>query len=204
VKICITCGDSKNLSCFTKDKTKPDGLYSICKECLKNKRDKLKEKKRNYDIEYRLKNSIKLSETRKEYQKKIPNEIRAKYNREYRQRHKGEFNRKQLLYIEKNKYRFAYRTVLFNFLTRSKQKKNGSTSSILGYDFNKFKERIEFNFKEGMSWSNYGKWHIDHKKPISKFNENTPANIVNALCNLQPLWAAENLFKGNKFNTKNI
>ena len=49
-----------------------------------------------------------------------------------------------------------------------------------------------------MSWDNYGKWHVDHKKPISLFNKNTPAHIVNALSNLQPLWAKDNLSKGKR------
>ena len=52
----------------------------------------------------------------------------------------------------------------------------------------KFKQRLEFNFKEGMSWENYGSvWEIDHIKPISAFEKDTPPSVVNALCNLQPL-----------------
>ena len=50
-----------------------------------------------------------------------------------------------------------------------------------------------------MSWENYGEWHIDHKKPISKFDKKTNLKIINSLCNLQPLWAKDNLSKGNKF-----
>lgn len=46
-----------------------------------------------------------------------------------------------------------------------------------------------------MSWDNYGSWHIDHIKPISKFQKNTPIKVVNNLDNLQPLWAIENLRK---------
>jgi hypothetical protein len=200
VKKCITCKNDKDENYFTKDKTKPDGLYPICKECLKKKRNNsvIKKKKREYDKQYRLNNIIKLTENRKIYQKNIPNKIRAKHNREYRQRHREEFNKSQNLYIEKNKYKFAYRTVLRNFLVRSGMHKNNLTSSILGYSANEFKERMEINFKEGMNWNNYGNWHVDHKKPVSKFEKGTPANIVNALCNLQPLWAKDNLSKGSK------
>jgi outer membrane receptor for monomeric catechols len=78
-------------------------------------------------------------------------------------------------------------------------KKETNTFKLLGYDTIKLKQRIEIQFKNGMSWDNYGKWHIDHKKPISKFKEGTNINIINALSNLQPLWAKENLSKGNKF-----
>ena len=46
----------------------------------------------------------------------------------------------------------------------------------------------------------YGEWHIDHKKPVSLFDKNTDASIVNELNNLQPLWKLENLSKGNRYN----
>ena len=69
----------------------------------------------------------------------------------------------------------------------------------LGYNNLKLKQRLECQFKDGMSWDNYGKWHIDHKKPISKFNKCTDLKIINSLSNLQPLWAKDNLSKGNKF-----
>lgn len=52
-----------------------------------------------------------------------------------------------------------------------------------------------------MNWSNRGEWHLDHKKPVSRFIKQgiTDPSIINALSNLQPLWAHENLSKGNKF-----
>ena len=34
---------------------------------------------------------------------------------------------------------------------------------------------------------------------ISKFKEGTSVSLINALSNLQPLWAKDNLSKGNKF-----
>jgi hypothetical protein len=55
-----------------------------------------------------------------------------------------------------------------------------------------------------MSWENYGKWHIDHIKPI-KYRENgelpSLEEVIKRLhyTNLQPLWAEENIAKGNKF-----
>ncbi len=80
-----------------------------------------------------------------------------------------------------------------------KNTQQNSTFKLLGYDTYKLKQRIECQFKPGMSWKNYGTWHIDHKKPISKFDEKTSINMINMLCNLQPLWKEENLRKSNKF-----
>jgi len=201
MRICITCKENKEDSCFHKDKSKPDGIYTICKQCLKNKyhTDELKIKKREYDKQYRIKNKEIYAERHKIYQKNLSLEQRAKYNREYRHRHADKWKKWDLDYRNKNKCKFAWRAVLRNFFIRFGIKKNGLTCNLLDYDFEKFKQRIEFNFKEGMSWNNYGEWHIDHKKPISKFKIDTPPHIVNALCNLQPLWAKDNLSKGNKF-----
>jgi len=199
MKVCITCKQEKSLDSFTKDKSKPDGFYSICKHCLKEKRTKLKDVKKSYDEKYYLENKQIILEKKKIYQKSIPNDIRAKHNRTYRQKNKDKFNQWQLNYIKKNRAYFAYRTLLRNYIVRSKQNKNNTTENMLGYDVEKFKQRIEYQFKEGMSWNNRNMWHIDHKKPISAFNNNTSPRIINMLCNLQPIWKIDNLRKSNKF-----
>jgi hypothetical protein len=67
--------------------------------------------------------------------------------------------------------------------------KEGHTIDLLGYSALELKEYLSTLFTEGMSWDNYGEWHIDHKKPVSAFHKDTPPNIVCALSNLQPLWA---------------
>ena len=43
-----------------------------------------------------------------------------------------------------------------------------------------------------MSWNNHGEWEIDHKLPVTSFDENTLPSVVNVLSNLQPLWRNEN------------
>ena len=68
---------------------------------------------------------------------------------------------------------------------------------MLGYSAEEFRENIQSKFTEGMSWENWGEWHIDHIMPVSKFDKETSASIVNALSNLQPLWAEENFKKSN-------
>ena len=82
------------------------------------------------------------------------------------------------------------------YLGTSKEK---NTIELLGYSPINLKENIESKFVNGMSWENYGEWHIDHIKPISSFDKNETPNVINSLDNLQPLWAFENLSKGSKF-----
>lgn len=92
------------------------------------------------------------------------------------------------------------RSMLERSILRMNSKKEGHTHKQLGYSSQQFKQRIESLFKPGMSWSNHGKgsgkWHIDHIVSIASFPPGTPANVINALENLQPLWQEENLKKG--------
>ena len=68
----------------------------------------------------------------------------------------------------------------------------------LGCTVTEFKEHIESNFVEGMSWDNYGyyTWHIDHIIPLYWFvkNSDNPSE-ANHYTNLQPMWAEDNMSK---------
>ena len=75
-----------------------------------------------------------------------------------------------------------------------------STFELVGYKPEDLKRHMESLWTEGMSWENYGEWHIDHIMPLSVMisrGEKRPS-VINALSNLQPLWAAENISKGCK------
>ena len=81
--------------------------------------------------------------------------------------------------------------------------KNGAKwEEVVGYSLDELKSHLEKQFQPGMTWDNYGKWHIDHIKPISSFNINGINSDDFKKCwslnNLQPLWAKDNLQKGNK------
>ncbi|WP_313666118.1 hypothetical protein [Shinella sp.] len=90
------------------------------------------------------------------------------------------------------------RGMLIRTCKKAKIRKEGRTADILGYTANQFRLRIECQFKAGMDWSNHGEWHVDHKKPIAAFLAQgiTNPRIINALCNLQPMWREENQAKG--------
>ena len=91
------------------------------------------------------------------------------------------------------------RSILRRCLKYKGENKTSNTYKLLGYYPYELKQRIECQFKIGMSWDNYGEWEIDHKKPISKFSTDSNINLINSLSNLQPLWKSDNRSKGNKF-----
>jgi len=80
------------------------------------------------------------------------------------------------------------------------KKKNLKTIEYLGYTVVELKEHLESLFTDGMTWDNHGEWHIDHIVPVSWWLKNgvTDPSMINALINLQPLWAKDNLIKSDK------
>ena len=78
---------------------------------------------------------------------------------------------------------------------------SNASFKLLGCSFKKLKLHLESKFKDGMSWDNYGKWHIDHIKPLCMHDLSIPEEQANAChyTNLQPLWAEENISKGGRW-----
>ena len=68
-----------------------------------------------------------------------------------------------------------------------------SDISALGYDGDELRRHVESQFLPGMSWANYGEWHIDHIKPRSTFRLPDEMFKCFALSNLRPLWAIDNI-----------
>ena len=83
-------------------------------------------------------------------------------------------------------------------------KKERGWESLVGYSIKDLMKHLQEQFVDGMSWGNYGKWHIDHIIPVSKFNFTSTDDFdfkrCWALSNLQPLWASENVRKHAKYS----
>ena len=77
--------------------------------------------------------------------------------------------------------------------------KPGLWESRVGYTLAELKEHLQNQFQPGMTWANYGQWHIDHIKPVASFNfssyEQEAFKCCWSLSNLQPLWASDNWTK---------
>jgi len=80
--------------------------------------------------------------------------------------------------------------------------KAGSAVFDLGCTITELKQYLESKFQDGMSWDNWtiNGWHIDHIIPLSRFDLTNREQFLKAChyTNLQPLWAKENLKKGDR------
>ncbi len=127
---------------------------------------------------------------------------------QWRKDNKEVINKKYTIYEKKRKLTDAkfklaktLRSRLGNAIKRQNADKNNKTIELIGCSISFLKGYLEAKFKEGMSWENHGKWHIDHIKPCASFNlldEEEQKKCFNYK-NLQPLWATENLSKSCKF-----
>lgn len=116
-------------------------------------------------------------------------------------------NKRQKRTTEKCLKHFYKHRINMNFSRRMRKALNGlkdgmSWEMLVGYNLTELKQHLEGLFTSGMTWENYGEWHIDHIKPVSSFNFDTINNEFNkcwSLDNLQPLWAKDNLSKSDKY-----
>lgn len=77
--------------------------------------------------------------------------------------------------------------------------KRAKSEKILGCTIEEFSLFIKSKFTEGMDFENYGKWHLDHIKPLILANTEKEVIELNHYSNFQPLWAADNLKKSSKY-----
>ena len=99
-------------------------------------------------------------------------------------------------------YIIAWRKVLSGSLNRLGKPKEGHTIDLLGYSALELKEHITSLFTEGMTWDNYGEWHIDHIIPCAAFDQTDDTERM--ACwnrrNLRALWGQENMEKSDAYD----
>jgi hypothetical protein len=176
---CNNCRSLAKQHCYQNNKLKY--LDRIKKYYEENKKEKL-----NYAKKYRDKNQDKY----KEYFTKNAQKI-------YKQRAIREKERRKtdLSYrIYSNLRHRLYRAIKLS-------KKTQDTLDYLGCSIEELKDHLEKKFTKGMSWDNYGEWHIDHIRPCASFNLSIKKQqkVCFHFTNLQPLWAIDNLRKSDKF-----
>lgn len=81
---------------------------------------------------------------------------------------------------------------------RNGYSKKSKTQELLGCDWLMFKGHIERQFLKGMTWENRSEWHIDHITPTATASNETDVVSLNHFTNLRPMWAIDNLAKGDQ------
>ena len=78
--------------------------------------------------------------------------------------------------------------------------KTQSLYEYIGCSIEQLKIHLENKFQKGMTWNNHGQygWHIDHIIPLSSAKTKKGLYKLCHYTNLQPLWAIDNLIKGDK------
>jgi len=164
-------------------KNNPDKVREMIKIWKENNPDKIKERNQKYRLKYRIEHPKKV---------KLPDPVKIKEQR------KISFQKRMAIPAYKLSKNFS--RAIRDSLKGNKSGYHWET--LVGYSLQDLKNHLEKLFKKGMSWANQGKWHIDHKIPLSlwKFDNYSDSEFKQcwALCNLQPLWEIENISKGNR------
>jgi hypothetical protein len=201
-KVCKKCLEEKQLCEFYKQKRNKDGYWNSCIVCEKNKYIENSENIKKRVSNYRKNNKEKVSECKKKHyyinREKIleQKKIYTDKTRKIRNKKRYEKYHSNTLFKIMNNMRTRMRI----FMKSKNIKKNNKTIIILGAEPQTIKEHIEKQFKDGMSWENYGYygWHIDHIIPLSSANTEEDVFKLCHYTNLQPLWCGENYKKGKK------
>lgn len=188
-KKCSKCGKRKKIERFVKNTRSNDGYRTDCKEC-----HNLYHARRKSNPEYMARRS----ENTKKWKKGNPErvkEIKSASDKRCRPHIRAYMQQKRDTDIQ---YRLALRLRIRLWHALKGKTKGGSAVRDLGCTIPQLMKQLESKFKPGMTWDNYGKWHIDHIKPLIKFDltDRLQLKIACHHSNLQPLWGEDNLSKG--------
>ena len=176
LKKCSKCLIEKELVEFSKHSKTKDTFQYWCKYCTLNCEKK-----------YRNKNYISIVSNKKAHRSK--RSIKDKRNKHEREKRARDF-----VYKFAVNMRNRFNSWLNGF------KKDKRTFEYINCTKQELVKYLESLFQPGMSWENYGEWHIDHVIPLSSFDRTNEEDMHKAWTkeNLQPLWAIDNIRKGNR------
>lgn len=208
-KRCANCGSDKEPSEFARSPKNKDGLRTYCKSCSNVKNKKYRDEnpeaskaatskwyQRNKDKKAaQVKSWVERNKERyiavgKAWQESNPELMKSYWRKHYQKNRK-----RNASYQVHNAIGARLRNCL-------RGKKSARTEELIGYQVEELMASIEKQFRPGMSWANYGDWHIDHIVPLIDFDcsteESDEIRKAWAISNLRPIWAEENLRKSCK------
>lgn len=197
-RVCTKCAEFKDWSNFTKAERGYNGRSSVCKECAsayyQANNDAIRAR---IAARYKAKREAVIASARR-YYRENREEILEK-QKTYRLTPKARENEKRFRNRPERRMENAIRSGIRKALKGGR--KSEPTWRLLGYSLQDFVAHMERQFVDGMSWDNYGEWHIDHIVPVASFCHLPPNECIKRawhLPNLRPLWAQENLRKNGK------
>ena len=200
-KTCSSCDIEKELEEFPKGLKYKDGRRGVCKLCDKKYTRKYKVREGDYkcvvcqvtkpqtDFNTCHENKNGLRNTCK---KCTPNRNIRNRSAEFMQRYFNNVNMR---------IGHCLRTRIRHAVNSQNVSKANKTPELMGCPVADLKTHLESKFAEGMTWENYGQWHIDHIRPCASFDLEDPEEQKKCFhwSNLQPLWAVDNLKKSDKW-----
>lgn len=198
-KKCPKCNEEKLKSEFYTNRASYDGLGSYCKKC---QNEAFKQRYRKNPKKYIEAQKLRMEDsTRAKAYKQWKDSYNKVYNKEWKAANRGKIREYERLQRTNNlNYKLAQnlRTRLRSALKGNYKK--GSAIANLGCSVDELKQKLELKFQPGMTWKNYGEWHIDHIKPLASFDLTDEEQFKQAChySNLQPLWGIDNLSKSDK------
>ena len=194
--------------CIKCNKAETSKWYSgpLCRQCYRSQ-PHVKEKElaiaRICNTRYRKDNKEFVTEKTKKWI--VANKARyLAQQKQYRENHKAE----KLVWQQNDRLNNLNGRIATNLRNRvnislRRGIKAGSAVKDLGCTIEELKIHLESKFQPGMTWDNWTRdgWHIDHKRPLASLDLTIPEQFKKAChyTNLQPLWAHENLSKGDRY-----
>ena len=148
-----------------------------------------------------MSNEDKFKEIQKDYYKNHTEELleKSKMHRKSNPKYYSNYAKEREKFDVNFKIKRRLRNRLYSVVLKGY--KSQKTLDLIGCSLNELRIHLENQFKDNMSWENYGEWRIDHIKPCDSYDltkEDDQKECFNYK-NLQPLWAKDNLIKKNKY-----
>lgn len=205
MKKCRSCGAEWENPSDGFYKASWGGFRSPCKACTLKRSNEYHKKNREAQRErcrnHYANNKEKYRQKTAEWAAKNPERLKELRKR---QTSKPEFKEKRRKMAEEKRKDAKFRLVN-STRTGIGRAVKGCEGKIrhLPYTAKELCNHLEKQFSKGMSWENYGEWHVDHIIPLSSFKfAPDPAcpefQACWALTNLRPMWAKENMSKKDK------
>lgn len=179
-KLCSICKNWKNFSEYHKNKNNAGGVASFCKVCAKIKSDA-----------YYISKTEDIKKKNSEYYKDNKPKVFKRANERNKIRCKTD-----ALFLLKRRCRSR----IYDALRKKGWTKKRKFSEYLGCSELEFKQHIENQFVDGMTWDHVfsGEIHIDHHYPLSLAKTEEDVYRLCHYSNLKPMWAVDNIRKSNK------